>query len=63
MEDRIEEVKEYLNCGDLQEDINILEDNIPDERTKEYKEWTIKINNLMEKYNTFAGEKIYKLIK
>jgi hypothetical protein len=58
-----EEIKEYVNCGDLQDDIDYLEDHIPDKRTKEYRDWMEKINNLMKKYNSSANEKIYKLIK
>jgi hypothetical protein len=57
-----DEPKIYVNCGDVQNDIDILQENEPDGRTKEWQIWKEQINSLFLKYNGFAGEKIYKLI-
>jgi len=57
-----DEPKIYVNCGDVQNDIDILQENEPDGRTKEWQIWKEQINSLFLKYNEFAGEKIYKLI-
>lgn len=53
----------YENCGHIQPYIDELEDNCPDKRTKEYREWEKIMNFLMEKYNKFANFKAYKIIK
>jgi hypothetical protein len=55
-------MKEYTNCGEIKDEIDTLEDNIPDKRTKEYKEWQKKINFLFEKYNKCCNFTAYKLI-
>jgi len=55
------EVK-YDNLGQLQEEIDKLEDNIPDKRTKEYSLWTERINYLHNLYNSLSDDKLYKIV-
>lgn len=56
--------KEFENCGQIKEEIDKLEDNIPDKRNKkEYDIWKEKVNILFGKYNEFVQIAVYKLIK
>lgn len=52
--------KEYTNAGILNQEIEKLEDNIPDKRTKEFQKWKDKINFLIDIYNRIGGFKAYK---
>lgn len=54
--------KVYKNLGEIDQDIVYLEQNQPDKRTKEFKEWVKDINYLFSLYNKMAGSKIYKLL-
>lgn len=54
--------KEYKFAGELDEDIEYLEANSPDKRTKEYSEWKTVINSLYARYNEIVGFKCYKQI-
>jgi hypothetical protein len=49
-----------MDCWDL---IDSMYENIPDKRTKQYKEWLININKLINYSNKLAGHKAHKLIK
>lgn len=53
--------KQYLNAGDLQKEIDALEDEESkiDKRTKEYQQWKNRINFLMDMYNVKIGTKVY----
>ena len=45
--------KQYINLIDIQEEIDKLEEQIPDKRKKKlYKEWVDKINFFIDMYNT-----------
>ena len=54
--------KVYKNLGEIDQDIVYLEQNQPDKRTKEFKEWVKDINYLFSLYNKMTGSKIYKLL-
>mgnify|MGYP006267084697 CR=1 FL=1 len=44
--------KQYINLIDIQEEIDKLEEQIPDKRKKKlYKEWVNKINFFIDLYN------------
>ena len=44
--------KQYINLIDIQEEIDKLEEQIPDKRKKKlYKEWMNKINFFIDLYN------------
>lgn len=64
IEETLEEFlkKTFTNCGDLDREIEKLENNIPDKRKKEFIEYRSKINYLYKMYNGFAKFKVYKLI-
>lgn len=53
--------EEFVNCGEVKEVIDELEDNQP-ENPKEYKIWKEKINNLMGIYNNLCNFRAYKEI-
>lgn len=55
--------KQYINLIDIQEEITKLEDNIPDKRTKLYKEWKDKINFFIDMYNAKSKYKSYNRVK
>jgi hypothetical protein len=51
------------NCGSIQELIEELEDKEPtNKKSKEYKEWQEKFNNLVEKYNILVNFVAYKKV-
>ena len=52
--------KEYLNLGEVNNEIEKLESSIPDKRTKDYEEWKIKINFLIDIYNRLGSFKAFK---
>lgn len=52
--------KEYLNLGEVNNEIEKLESSIPDKRTKEYETWKTKINFLIDIYNKLAHFKSFK---
>jgi len=53
--------KQYLNAGDLRENIEKLEASEPsDKRTKEHKKWAEKLNFLCTMYNIKVGYRAYK---
>jgi hypothetical protein len=52
--------KEWLNLGELNNEIEKMENNIPDKRTKDYESWKNKINFLIETYNALASYRNYK---
>lgn len=53
--------KEYLNLGEVNNEIEKLEKEKPDARTSDYKIWVKKINFLMKIYNSKASFKSFKL--
>lgn len=55
--------KKYVNAGEINFDIEALEKEQPDGRTKEYSEWVEKINYLFDLYNKSVNFAAYKLIK
>ena len=56
--------KQYVNLVDIQDEIEKLEESVPDKRKKkEYKEWKDKINFLIDMYNTKSKYKSYARIK
>jgi hypothetical protein len=55
--------KTYLNAGAVNKEIEKLEEEKPDARTKMYGEWEKKINHLYSIYNKLANFAAYKLIK
>lgn len=55
--------EEYENCGDLDELIQKVEQEMPDGRTKDYKIWMERINHLYLKYNKLVKFKCYKMLK
>ena len=52
----------FVNCGDVQEEIDRLQNKEPDKRKKEWKIWKNQLNELFNKYNSLIEDKIYKLI-
>lgn len=52
--------KEYINLGQVHSEIEKLENNIPDKRTKEYEKWKTKVNFLIDVYNKLASFKSFK---
>lgn len=53
--------KEYLSLGEVNNEIEKLENVIPDKRKKqEYEQWKTKINFLIEIYNNLAHFKSFK---
>lgn len=54
--------KNFENAGEIDKYIIYLEENQPDLRTKEGKEWLTRINHLYTLYNKATGEKIYKML-
>lgn len=55
--------KKYENCAQVDEDIEKLENEIPDKRTKEYREWKEKMNYLFLLYNKFVKFKAFAPIR
>lgn len=56
--------KQYVNLGDLKEEIDKLEESIPDKANKkEYKLWKSKINFLIDMYNAKSKYKTYNRIR
>jgi hypothetical protein len=56
--------KQYVSLGELQEEIDKLEDEGEklDKRKKEYKAWKDKINFLIDMYNAKSKYKTYNRI-
>ena len=52
--------KEYLNLGEVNNEIEKLESSIPDKRTKDYEAWKTKINFLIDVYNRLGSFKAFK---
>lgn len=53
--------KEYLNLGEVNNEIEKLENVVPDKRKKqEYEQWKTKINFLIEVYNKLCQFKSFK---
>lgn len=59
--DELKEIN-FINCGHIQNEINKLEDNPIDKRTKDYLVYKEKLNYLYKKYNNLAQFKAYKLL-
>jgi hypothetical protein len=57
--------KQYISLGELQEEIEKLEEEGEklDKRKKEYKTWKDKINFLIDVYNTKSKYKTYNKVK
>lgn len=53
----------FLNAGEIDLEIEKLETEKIDKRSKEFKEWKNKMNFLIEKYNNEVGHKAMKIIK
>lgn len=54
--------KTFENCGQIQEEIDKLEDSIPEKDLEYYKEWKKKMNFLLESYNKMITFVVYKQI-
>ena len=54
--------KVYINPGEIDKDVVLLESKVPDKRTKEHSDWKKKINHLYGLYNSAVKFKCYKLI-
>jgi len=52
--------KEYINIGEVHNEIEKLEDKMPDKRTKEYQQWKVKVNFLIDIYNKLGSFKAFK---
>lgn len=53
--------KQYLNAGDLRENIEKLEQEEPtDKRKKEWRDWSDKLQYLYKLYNAKVGYQAYK---
>lgn len=56
----LKNIEEYINLGDIQTDIEYLEDNVPSKKEKEkFKEWKEEINKRIKLYNKLAKFKAY----
>lgn len=55
--------KEYKNAGEINFEIERLEKQEPDGRTKEYSPWVKKMNHLFVLYNKSTNFAAYKIIK
>ena len=53
--------KQYLNAGDLRDNIEKLESEEPsDKRKKEWRDWSDKLQYLYKLYNVKVGYTVYK---
>lgn len=52
--------KQYLNLGEVNAEIEKMEADIPDKRTKEYEKWKEKVNFLINIYNTLGHFRVFK---
>lgn len=52
--------KEYSNLGEIDMDIEKLENSIPDKRTKQYQLWKEQMNFLIDTYNKTAEFRAFK---
>jgi len=57
----IQEIK-FENLGHILQEINKLEDKVPDKRTKEFLAYKEDLNYLYALYNEEAGWKVFKLL-
>jgi len=51
----------FENLGAIQAEIDYLEDNPIDKRTKEFKEYSERLDYLHNLYNQLSDNKLYKL--
>lgn len=52
--------RKFSNLGEIDMEIEKLENSLPDKRTKEYQSWKKKINFLIDTYNSQIGFKAFK---
>ncbi len=55
--------REFENCGDVDREIEELENNEPAVGTIDHNNWEEKMNFLFEKYNKLSKFKAYRKIK